>query len=223
MLLATRCPACRAPGPAPCRRCLAELRPAPALPPPPGVDACLALVAYEGAGRALVTGLKYGGNRAAVAGLGAALATLLPPGGGVVTWAPTTPRRRRARGFDQSAALARAVAAAARLPCRRLLDRPGGRPQTGRTLAERWAGPAFVPTRAARRVLARSGPAGTTRPAGATRPAGTTRVVLVDDVVTTGATVAVAAGALRSIGAERVVVLTLARTPLKARPVPAEA
>ena len=42
------------------------------------------------------------------------------------------------------------------------------------------------------------------------------RVLLVDDVVTTGATAAAAARALRSVGAEQVVVLALGRTPLKA-------
>jgi predicted amidophosphoribosyltransferase len=39
------------------------------------------------------------------------------------------------------------------------------------------------------------------------------RVLLVDDVVTTGATVTAAAGCLRRNGADQVIVLTLARTP----------
>jgi predicted amidophosphoribosyltransferase len=75
---------------------------------------------------------------------------------------------------------------------RRLLVRGPGDHQTGRSAAERWNGPAF-----------------------AARPIPPGRVLLVDDVVTTGATVAVAARALRLSGATSVVVLTLARTPIK--------
>src|SRR4051794_38515260 len=54
VLLAVTCPVCGGRGRAPCPGCLAELRPAPLLAPPPGVDACHALLAYEGAGRELV-------------------------------------------------------------------------------------------------------------------------------------------------------------------------
>jgi predicted amidophosphoribosyltransferase len=192
VLLATSCPACGARGPAPCPRCVAELRPAPLLPPPPGIDECRALVAYEGAGRRLVTGLKYGGNRQAVAGTAAALAALAPPGGELVTWVPTSAPRRRARGFDQSAVLARHVARCLRVPARGLLRRAPGPPQTGRTLAERWQVAAVT----SRRCSARS-------------------VVLIDDVVTSGATVSAAARALRAAGVTHISVLAIARTPLK--------
>lgn len=194
MLLPASCPVCGAPGPAPCASCGDLLRPAPALPPPPGVDDCRALLAYEGAGRELVARLKHRNQRAALPGLARAAASLVDPATvDVVTWAPTTPRRRRARGYDQSALLARAVATALGRPCRRLLARPGGPAQTGRSAPERWSGPAFVGRRRA-----------------------PSRVLLVDDVVTTGATAAAAARTLRSCGAASVVVLTLARTPLKA-------
>jgi predicted amidophosphoribosyltransferase len=116
----------------------------------------------------------------------------------VVAWAPTTPARRRARGFDPAELLARAVSRRTRLPCRALLVRRPGPPQTGLGAAARRAGPRMEPTRrASALVLAAGG-----------------RVLLVDDVATTGATLASAAHALRLAGARRVVALTAARTPI---------
>lgn len=193
MLIPSCCPVCGTPGPAPCDTCASELRLAPALPSPPGVDRCAALLAYEGAGRELLARLKYRNARSALRWLAWHLARLVPPGSvDVVTWAPTSDHRRRQRGFDQAALLARAVGHELHLPCARLLYRPPGPPQTGRSLDERRRGPAF-----------------TIRP-GAPVPA---RVLLVDDIVTTGATMAAAALALRHGGAETVVGLAAGRTP----------
>ena len=193
MLFAATCPVCGGRGGAPCVRCRERLRPAPALPPPPGVDACHALLAYEGAGRELVARLKYRNHRAALGGLARAAAACVDPGTvDVVTWAPTTDARRRARGFDQAELAARAIARSLRRPAARLLRRLPGPAQTGRIAADRWQGPRF----AARRTPPR-------------------QVLLVDDVVTTGATVAAAAAALRAGGARHVIVLAFARTPLK--------
>ena len=102
----------------------------------------------------------------------------------LVTWAPTTELRRRSRGFDHAELLARKVGSRART-CRAwsVLARLPGPPQTGRTLLERRDGPQFL----ARRTVK-----------GAS-------VLLVDDVVTTGATLSNAALALRSVGAAHVV------------------
>lgn len=190
VLLPAACPGCGAQGTALCPACVAALAPPPGLPPPPGIDACVALLAYDGPGRQLVSRLKYRNERAALGRLAAALAAAAPPGE-VVTWVPTTADRRRERGFDQAELLARRVARPLGLPCRRLLRRRPGPAQTGRSRAERRAAP----------------PAFTAR-----RPAAGT-VLLVDDVVTTGATAAAAARALRATGADRVVLLAAARTP----------
>jgi predicted amidophosphoribosyltransferase len=151
----------------------------------------VALLAYDGPARHLLARLKYANERAALRGLAAALAALAPPGTDVVTWVPTTSARRRDRGFDQAELLARAVARRLRRPCRPLLRRVPGPAQTGRSRVERRADP----------------PRFTARP----RPAGD--VLLVDDVVTTGATAGAAARALRGAGARRVVLLAAARTP----------
>ncbi|MGI9119455.1 MAG: ComF family protein [Acidimicrobiales bacterium] len=197
VLLTLACPMCGAPGRAPCAACTQQLRPAPQLPPPVGVDACLALLAYDGAGRELVARLKYHNQRGALAGLARAMASLVadPASIDVVTWAPTTAQRRRQRGFDQAELLARPVARALHRPCRALLVRQPGPPQTGLSLAERRGGPHLQPRRAI--------------------PGWS--VLVVDDVVTSGSTAAVAALALRRGGASSVVVLAAARTPRPSR------
>jgi len=186
---------CGALGPAPCPACRADLRRAPALPPPAPVDSCLALLAYDGAGRELVARLKYRNARSSLPFLADGLARLVTRPVDVVTWAPTTSARRRQRGFDQAELLARAVARRLGVPCRRLLLRRPGPAQTGQPLDARRTGPAFRPARPA-------------------PPA----VLLVDDVVTSGATVAAATRALRAAGAREVHVVAAARTPVRRPP-----
>jgi predicted amidophosphoribosyltransferase len=188
-LFPTRCAVCDLAGPSPCGACARNLRRAGPVPTPPGLASCSALLAYEGAARQLVTALKYRNRRSAVASLADALARLSTYEVEVVTWAPTSVSRRRARGFDQAELLARAVALRLGLPCRRLLRRVGGPAQTGQPLAARLAGPVFVATRNAR-----------------------SRVLLIDDVVTTGATLSAAARALRHARATEVHGLVVAHT-----------
>jgi len=149
-------------------------------------------MAYEGVGREVVARLKYRNARSAVpwlaAGMAEAVARRGTAGLDVVTWVPTTAARRRARGFDQGRLLAVALSRALRLPCRPLLRRLPGPPQTGATRAERLAGP--------RLAIRRPPPAG---------------VLLVDDVVTTGATLGSAAHLLRAAGARDVAAAVAAR------------
>jgi predicted amidophosphoribosyltransferase len=166
------------------------MRPAPALPPPAGVDVCSAVLAYDGPARELVARLKYRNHRTTLAGLARAMAATVLERPDVVTWAPTTGDRRRARGFDQAELLARAVAHELGRPCRGLLERRPGPAQTGRALHERRDGPRF-----------------------AVRSCVEGHVLLVDDVVTSGATCTAAAGALKAAGATAVAVVAAARTP----------
>lgn len=194
MLLATTCPICGTPGRAPCPACARALRPAPPLPPPPGVDRCLALLSFEGPGADLVARVKYRNQRAVLPGIGRALGERAGAVGAArataVTWIPTTPGRRRSRGFDHGRLLATHVARSLDLPLHRLLVRSGGPPQTGQGREERLTGPRL---RAARPT--------------------TGLVLAVDDVVTTGATASAAAAALRLAGAAEVWVLAAGRRP----------
>jgi predicted amidophosphoribosyltransferase len=177
------------------------MRAAPRLAVPPGLDAWVASFAYEGVARELVARVKYRNHRAALPWLADAMvATLvarvrLPPAA-VVTWAPASAPRRRARGFDHGELLARAVADRLGRPVARLLLRSPGPPQTGLARAERRPGPAL-------RANAGAGPVSS--------------VLLVDDVLTTGATLTAAAAVLRRAGAGRVVAVTAAATPLPGR------
>lgn len=191
MLLPPRCPLCGRVGPAPCEVCIHNLARAPALAPPPGLDAAAALLRYDGDGRELVARLKYRNARAAVPWLAAGMAGLVTEEPAVVAWVPTSAARRRHRGFDQSRLLARAVAGYLNRPCVGLLRRSGGPPQTGRSRADRLTGPAF-----------------TTFPGLDAGP-----VLLVDDVITTGATASAAARALRVAGIDGVAIVAAARTP----------
>ncbi len=190
MLLRSLCALCDRPGEVVCPRCAEELAPARSLAVPLGIDRCAALLDYAAA-RRLITSLKNGGRRDLIAWLAAQMADRIDvPDGAMVTWAPTGPARRRARGFDQAELLARAVARRCGLRCAGLLRRAPGPAQAGRTAAQRRVGPSFAPRRDC-----------------------PPQVLLVDDVVTTGATLTAAARALRAGGTSTVLAVVAARAP----------
>ena len=194
LLLPGTCPGCGRRAEPVCAGCAASMRPALAGRALPGITWAVAAFAYEGVARELVARVKYRNERAAVRWLGAQLARCcagVPVPFAAVTWIPASARRRTARGIDHGALLARAVAIELNRKPERLLLRDGGEPQTGRAAEERRAGPNL---RAVGPVAGRS-------------------VLIVDDVVTTGATLASAARVLRRCGAREVIAATVARTP----------
>ena len=147
-----------------------------------------ALGPYEGALGALVRAGKYAPRTALLAGLGHRLGHGLldrAPDWDAVTWVPSPTVRRASRGFDPAETVARAVAAELGRPLVATLRRVEPSPQVARSDRER-------------RQAIRG--AYVTRDTISSKP----RFLLVDDVVTTGATLATCADALLCAGARAI-------------------
>lgn len=158
---------------------------------PAGVDRAWSAAPYEGVARDLVASLKFR-SLLPVAGLMAERILWLAPGhllSGEVVPVPTVRARSARRGFDPAGEIAAALATRAGLPLRPCLARRGAGRQVGRRRAERVSRPPRI-------HASREAPAS---------------ALLVDDVLTTGSTLAAAARALRDAGAVRIVAITFAR------------
>ncbi len=183
---APRCTRCWAPGPgSPCAACVAD---------PPPFEGLRTPYRFAGVARRALLEAKFRGISAHLDPLGEAAAGVVPRRWKIdaVTPIPLHGGRRRRRGFNQSELIARGVARALWLPLRADLLRRAR--STG-------------PQTALGRDRRASNVAGAFA-AGETPPAG---VLLVDDVSTTGATLAAAARALLDGGARRVYALAVAR------------
>lgn len=149
------------------------------------LDELIVGTVYGNIAEELVHRFKFGRASAAapiIARLMAQKFTDIPPGT-VVTYAPTAAKRARVRGYDQSKLIASQLAKELRLPFRPLLVRTGNTRQVGANKQQR---------------KEQVEDAFTARPAAAKCK----RVILVDDVITTGATMEASAAALRRAGVE---------------------
>jgi ComF family protein len=189
-LTQARCPRCALPLPqAPvCAACLRDPLP---------LQAVHAAVDYQPPWDGLLQALKY----EQALGLAQPLAALVardapsPPPGCLLLPVPLHPRRLRERGYNQSQLLAQALAGRLALPVdarliERIVDTPA---QASLSRKERLAN--------LRHAFALRGPA-------PTRPC-----LLIDDVMTTGATLATLATLLLAAGVPRVDAWVVARTP----------
>ena len=190
-LPAGRCPRCALPSPAGavCGRCLAH---------PPRYDATVAALAYDFPADTLIHALKFRGELALAPLLGRALLAEIPreelAAATHIVAIPLSPARLRSRGFNQAVEIARPLAKHA-----------GGTVELAALERTRDTPPQFDLPWQERQHNVRGAFATARALPGAT-------VAVVDDVMTTGATLDEAAGALKAAGAVRVVNWVVART-----------
>ena len=168
-------------------------------PAPEGCDLCLSPLHYRDGVRRAVHRYKFEGGAARAELFGELMARRLSDNrdGAVdlVTWVPLHPKSRKRRGYDQAELLARRTAELCGIPAEATLEkiRVTGTQSQQSTGEDRCAN-----VEEAYRALPGLDLTGR-------------RVVLVDDVVTTGSTLAQCAACLRSAGAASVAGLTFAR------------
>ncbi|MDO4182231.1 MAG: phosphoribosyltransferase family protein [Coriobacteriia bacterium] len=161
-------------------------------------DSCSNSVVLDERSLKVVTTFKDGGERLLGDQIAFYLACLVNPSWyntlNAITYVPASPQSMKRRGFDHGMLLAHALSAAIGIPSLGLLARPATQDQRRLNRLERLENmrQAFAVNPAAKPKMPRS-------------------VLLIDDVMTTGATLYAASMALKANGAQQVRCLTFAR------------
>jgi competence protein ComFC len=202
------CERCGQPAPhfGPCRLCAAW---------PEALHRVRTAVWLEDGARRAVHALKYDGLSRVAHDLAAAMLPLRPhtdaPSGGALVPIPLAPRRLRQRGYNQAESLARALARVWKMPVCNVLTRSRETPtQTALTPETRLANVAGAFGLRIDDCGLRIG----NHPIKSAIRNPQCTIVLVDDVFTTGATLAEAARALAQAGATRIHGITFARAAI---------
>ncbi|GGM46566.1 ComF family protein [Microbacterium saperdae] len=193
LLLAASCAGCGEPGELLCAGCRAQLTPCPVAIVTPDGLAVHAALSFEGVAARCIRRLKGEGETLLARVLGGALAPVLDAalaGGALVVPVPTGRAAFRARGYRVPDLLARRAGA---IPSPLLVPAAARADQRGLDVRER-----------------RENVRGSMR---ARRRGAGERIVLLDDVVTTGATLDEAARALTEAGFDVLSAVALAATP----------
>ncbi len=155
-----------------------------------GPRAVIAPCSYQEVAATLVASLKFKHARAAAKAMSREMAAYTDASYYGVTFVPTAKKRVRQRGYDQAELLARSLAHELKLPCYRLLHRTGSSRQVGSSRQQRQK-------QAAMSYKCNANLSGK-------------QILLVDDVISTGATVYACSKLLRRQGAKHVDVVVFA-------------
>jgi len=144
----------------------------------------------------VIDAFKFERCKSAYQDLADVLTEVLPvtPKDAVVTSIPTVPSHIRERGYDHAQLIAKAIAKRRRLPYKALLRRETSTRQRGASRKER-----FRQAKEAFTVLPVTIPS---------------KIIVIDDVITTGATLHFAAKLLKDAGADTIFAAAIAKQPL---------
>lgn len=157
------------------------------------IDNILAVTRYQGSVKAFVHAIKFERAQAGTHIMAKLMGDKLSDhaaGIEMITYAPTANTRRRIRGYDQAALMARYLGRERKVPYSTLLYRHGKSRQVGASRDQR-----VLHMEEAFTVRSKDLPA---------------RVLLIDDVITTGATLEAAARTLKQAGVKYVMVAVFA-------------
>jgi len=193
------CLACQAEGSLLCKACLDSLPPTP-IKQLAGSDleTVQSATVYGAVAKDLIWKLKSSGAQEAAKIMASRMSKLLPPSQrGLIVPVPTASSRVRRRGYDQSHLIAKALSRQTRLPYLNCLKRQGQAHQVGASREQRKSqlNNAF---RIKSPQLIKNA-----------------HIILVDDVVTTGATLESAARLLKQAGAAQIAAITFAQPQMR--------